>query len=221
MKINQFTPRNVVPSAPRFARHRYGLGSIMALFFGSVTLLGSPLTFSGGLPDPNAVLEVRFTLNAPENLTIATTSVTAGGFDAVLWLFDSTGTTQLYKDDPPTNTDATISVPNFAAGTYELVLSAFDQHYCLANTLCNSVQYPNTGWSYKGLANFGGRSSAYGLTISAGTEDSAGIVDPTPASPGSTAPETNSAGLLLSGGALLVCFRAARARKRSVRAGDL
>jgi len=197
----------------------------MALVSGSVIASAATLTYSGTLPNPNAIFEVKFTLDTQANLTMQTTSVVGGGFDAVLWLFDSTGTTQLAKNDPPANTEAMISEPNFAAGTYLLILSAWDQHYCLANSVCNGVDYGNTGWSYNGLPDFGGRGSNFALTINANeedtpTENSHAVLDPTQAVPAAV-PEPASAAMLMTAGALLLLrrpwlrLRAARAGRRS------
>src|SRR5207237_947508 len=95
--------------------------AVMGLVIVLPILSASTLTYSGTLPNPNALFEVQFTLGSQANLTMQTTSVVAGGFDAVLWLFDSTGTTQLAKNDPMTAVEAVISLPNFSAGTYLLV----------------------------------------------------------------------------------------------------
>src|SRR5260370_36887125 len=103
--------------------------AVMALVSGS---LGATLNYSGNFPNnPNALYEVQFTMSAQANLTIATSSISNNGFQAVLWLFNSAGTMQITKNDPPVDMEAMISQPNFAAGTYLLILSAFDQPYSL------------------------------------------------------------------------------------------
>jgi hypothetical protein len=183
----------------------------MGLVAGCLTASGATLNFTGNLPNPNALFEVQFTLSTQANLTMQTTSVVGGGFDAVLWLFDSTGTTQIAKNDPMTNVEAMISEPNFPAGTYLLILSAFDQHYCVANTICNNVVYANTGWSYNGLVNFGGRGSNFGVSITADQPDNptenTNFIDSAPARAIPSVPEPGSATLLLAGAGLLALRR--------------
>lgn len=188
----------------------------MALLTGSAFLAGATLSYSGNFPagNPNALFEVNFTMSTTADLTISTSTIAHDGFQGVLWLFNSVGM-QLAKDDPPVDTEAMISLPGFSAGTYEVILSAFDQHYCLANTDCNGVVYGNTGWSYNG--DFGSDNLNYAFTVntSAGTlTENSTELDPSPtrAFPLPT-PEPASAALFLTGGALL-CLRLRRQRAR-------
>lgn len=178
----------------------------MTLVSGS---FGATLNYSGNFPNnPNALYEVQFTTSAAANLTIATTSISNNGFQGVLWLFNSSGTTQLTKNDPPVDVEAMINTPE-PAGTYLLILSAFDQHYCLANSVCNNVLYGNTGWSYNG--DFGNDTLAYAFSITADAgnlSQNSQSFDPTPTQAFPAAvPEPGSAALFMIGGALLVLRR--------------
>ena len=181
--------------------------AILAVASGSY---GATLNYSGNFPNnPNALFEVQFTTSVASNLTIATSSISNNGFQGVLWLFNSSGTTQLTKNDPPVDVEAMINTPE-PAGTYLLILSAFDQHYCLANSVCNGVVYGNTGWSYNG--DFGNDTLAYAFSISTDqgslTKNSATFdLSPTQAFPAAV-PEPASAALLLIGGASLLLRRA-------------
>ena len=195
---------------------KFGFLAVTAFFAGSASLMASTISFSGTLPNPNALFEVQFTLSTASNLTLLTSSWAAGNFDPVLWLFDSTGTTQLAKNDDTGvgNNDSTISLPSFAAGTYLAVVTSFDQHWCVANTICNGTVYGNTGWSYNG--NFFGRGTGYALSITATaantptTNSSEVITNPTEVF---ATPEPASAGLLIAGGAVLGWLRFRRSRK--------
>lgn len=184
--------------------------AVMAVTLGASVLSATPLTYSGNLDPANAneLIEISFTTSATANLTIQTTSIVSGGLQAVLWLFDSTGTSQIAKNDPPNDQEAVISLPNFAAGTYELIMSVFDQHYCAANTVCNGVVYGNTGWSYNG-GYFSNDTTAYAFSINVdnGTVvQNSEVFDPTPtqAFPINDVPEPGSAALLLIGAGLVV-----------------
>ena len=139
-----------------------GLLAAAGLLFLSAPAGASTLTYSGTLPDDNDLFTVPFSLSAPGSVTMSTSGVSSGDFFPVLWLFNSTETTQIDKDDPPVNQDASMT-DNLAAGAYMLILSTFDQHYCVANTICNGVVYSNTGWSYNG--NFFGRSQNFSVSI--------------------------------------------------------
>ncbi len=113
--------------------------------------------YSGSLSSPNQVFELSFTLTAPTNVTIETTSWAAGNFDPVMWLFDSTGT-QVEKDDDacngqgcsPIDRDSLIQITGLAAGTYTAIVSAYDQHYWRAGAAGNPAGVLVSGWSYNG-----------------------------------------------------------------------
>ena len=173
---------------------------------------------SGTLPNVNALAEVTFTLNAPSDVSATTFNVgNPGFFNPTLWLFDlgTTPQTQLDKNDPAPNTNAAFDYQTdtsllLPAGNYAVVLSAFDQHWCVANTNCNSVFYGNTGWSYNGAPGpyhgAAGPDYSFSVTISNGAAlvTSGTVTDPNPtqAFP-SSVPEPGSITLLLVGGALL------------------
>jgi Bacterial pre-peptidase C-terminal domain/PEP-CTERM motif len=195
---------------------KFGFLAVTAFLAGSASLMASTISFSGTLPNPNALFEVQFTLGTASDLTLQTSSWAAGNFDPVLWLFDSTGATQLAKNDDTSvsNKDSTISLTGFAAGTYLAVVSSFDQHWCVANTVCNGTVYGNTGWSYNG--NFFGRGTGYALSIAATaantpTTNSSGVITNAPQA--FATPEPASAGLLIAGGAVLGWLRFRRSRK--------
>jgi len=194
----------------------------LALLANTGSMMATPITFTGSLPNPNALFEVSYTIpvGTTATVTIATSGVPGGDFFPVLWLFNSTDTTQLDKNDPNVNQDASMTETNQGPGTYDVILTTFDQHYCKANTVCNGVVYGNTGWSYNG--SFFGRSTDFTLTISSAGDpinDSTGCV----ANPGgcinaspnrayASAPEPATAGMLLAGGAFLGWFKFRRRR---------
>jgi hypothetical protein len=200
---------------------------VMILLLGSTALMGSTITCtatgcSGNLgANPNALVEVNFTANANTSLTMTTTSYdgpptppgscTTCGFDPVLWLFDGS-TNQLSKDDDidPSTKNASITFALTSGAMYQLVLSAFDQHWCVASTDCNGVSYSTTGWSNNG--DFSGLMDPFAFTFSpsagAGTftVNSDLITTDYPVAQGGTAavPEPTSLALLLTGGAFLM-----------------
>lgn len=183
--------------------------------------------------NPDALVEITFTTPADvTGFAVFTDSFTSfaspsSGFDPVLWLFDPSMTTQLDKDDdicngapggcnnadPAANRNA--EIPNagdihggafsFSANTqYSLVLSANDQHYCVANTNCNGVFYSTTGWSNNG--NFLGLSPNYDVVFSYAStapKIDAGPTLVTNYPLATTVPEPTSAILLLTGGLFL------------------
>jgi len=139
-----------------------GLVALAGLLFLSASAGASTLTYSGTLPNENDLFIVPFSLSTSGSVTMSTSGVPSGDFDPVLWLFNSTETTQIDKNDPPASQDSSMT-DILAAGTYVLILSTFDQHYCVANTNCNGVVYSNTGWSFNG--NFFGRSPNFNVSI--------------------------------------------------------
>lgn len=193
--------------------------AVMGFTAGSLLLSGAPIIVSGMFPDannPNALFEFEFSTSAAANLTIQTSSISPAngdGVQAVLWLFDSTGTTQLTKNDPPFDTEALINVAE-PAGTYLLILSSFDQHYCLANSVCNNVVYGNTGWSYNG--DFGDDSLAFSFSIDADQGTVTPVQNMFDAAPpraiAIATPEPASFGLCAMGGCILLLYRR-RARR--------
>src|SRR5208283_478955 len=79
--------------------------------------------YSGSLSSPNQVFELSFTLTAPTNVTIATTSWAAGNFDPVMWLFDASLNQVAKNDDAcngqgcsPIDRDSLIQITALAAG---------------------------------------------------------------------------------------------------------
>jgi hypothetical protein len=220
---------------PTLTTYRAILGGILAVCF-SLTLTASTIKGSGNLPsgNPNALIEIPFTANSAD-LVIQTDSWgTSGGFDPVLWVFDSTGTTQLDKDDDicnavsfppgcgvvvnrnamiPNAGDSRFGTFSFSSGTtYLLILSAFDQHYCKANTLCNGVVYPNTGWTNGG--SFHGLGTNYDIVFNATNAPT--FINPPPEGhqyppvtdyPLAGVPEPGSAGCILIGGVFFIWRR--------------
>jgi hypothetical protein len=195
---------------------RFGLLAVTALLAGSAsTLMATTITYTGTFPNPNALFEVQFSIAATSTVNIFTNG-TPGTNEIfpVLWLFNSTDTTQLDKNDPAALQNASMTETNLAAGIYDVILSTFDQHYCKANTNCNGVFYNNTGWSYNG--SFFGGSQNFSVTIqsastftdnTSGCEtNSNGCINPSPTQALAT-PEPATAGLLLAGGAILGWFR--------------
>ena len=193
--------------------------AVLTLAFGCSSLFAATLTYSGNFPadNPNALFDVNFTTSAPADLTVQTSSIAGGGAQLVLWLFDSTGITQIAKDDPPNDVEAMIQIGTpgmpatyFPAGNYQLIVSVFDQHYCAANTVCNGVVYGNTGWSYNGgYFSNDNTSYAFSITTDSGTlTQNSATFDPNPtqAFPVDT-PEPSSAGLLLIGSGVLAWRR--------------
>src|SRR5689334_417708 len=131
--------------------NRFGFLGVMAFLACTASMTATTISYSGTLPNPNALFEVQFTITQTENVTIQTTGIpNTNVIVPVLWLFNSTDTVQLDKNDPPFPQNAIMTETNLAAGTYDIILSTFDQHYCAANTNCNGVVYGNTGWSYNG-----------------------------------------------------------------------
>jgi hypothetical protein len=201
--------------------NRFRLLAAAALLAGSAsTLMATTITYSGTFPNPNALFEVQFSIGATSNVSIFTNgTVGTNEIFPVLWLFNSTDTTQLDKNDPSPLQNASMTETNLAAGIYDVILSTFDQHYCKANTNCNGTVYSNTGWSYNG--NFFGGSHNFSLTIqsdsnitdkTSGCEtNSNGCVNPNPTQAFAT-PEPATAGLLLAGGAVMGWFRFRRRR---------
>jgi hypothetical protein len=197
---------------------KFGFLAVTAFFAGSASLMASTISFSGTLPNPNALFEVQFTIGAVSSVSIFTNgTVGTNEIFPVLWLFNSTDTTQLDKNDPPALSNASMTETNLAAGTYDVILSTFDQHYCQANTNCNSVFYNNTGWSYNG--SFFGGSQNFSVTIQSASTftdntsscetNSNGCIHASPTQAFAT-PEPASVGLLLAGGAVLGWFRMRR-----------
>ena len=211
---------------------------VMVLLVGSTALTGSNISCtaagcSGNLGvNANALVEVNFTANANTSLTVTTNSwdgpgtppgsCTICGFDPVLWLFDA-GMNQLTKNDditPITNKNAQITFGLTSGTMYELVLSASDQHWCLANTNCNNVVYSTTGWSNNG--NFNGLKDPFAFTFSpsagAGTftvgSDLITLTYPV-AQGGQAVPEPASLALLLTGGAFLTWRKFAKGAGRA------
>ena len=218
---------------------------VMVLLSGSTALMGSSINCtssgcSGNLetgmpltPNPNALAEVFFTVSNNTSFTVTTTSVDGPpgscgshcGFYPVLWLFD-TSMNQLGKDDPPANTNAsltcqsggTITCPQLPSGltagtSYELVLSSFDQHWCLANGMaCNGVMYSTSGWSNNG--SFHGLTDFFSMNLSVGTGalslTSATVTANYPVA--QAVPEPASLALLLTGGAFLTWRKLAKGR---------
>jgi len=131
--------------------------------------------------------------------------------------------------DPAANRNA--EIPNlgdiqggtfsFGANTqYLLVLSASDQHYCLANTNCNGVVYGNTGWSDNG--NFRGLQPTYDIVFSFNGDPPSIDAGPTTVTdfPVATAvPEPTSAVMFLSGILLLPCQKVRRQRSHRRKLG--
>jgi hypothetical protein len=197
------------------ALNRFGLLAVAALFAASPSLMASTINYTGALPDQNTLFEVKYTLTTTSTVTISTSGVPTGDFFPVLWLFNSTDTTQLDKNDPAVFLNALITEINQGPGTYDVILTTFDQHYCKGNTVCNGVVYGNTGWSYNG--NFFGRSPNFNLTIASDAPlmDNAHFSNPNPtqAFPGTNAPEPGSVGLILAGGAIIGWLRFRRSRK--------
>ena len=201
---------------------RFGYVSALTLLAGTSSIFGTPIVFNGSLPNPNALFEVSYTIpvGTTATVTISTSGVPTGDFFPVLWLFNSTDTVQLDKDDPPVLQDATMTEVNQGAGTYDVILGTFDQHYCKANTVCNGVIYGNTGWSYNG--SFFGRSTDFTLTISSAGDpinDSTGCVanpnaciNSHPNQAYAATPEPATAGMLLAGGAVLGWLKFRRRR---------
>ena len=194
---------------------RFGQLAGLALLAGSTSLMATT-TYSGSLPNPNALFEVQYTLTTTSNVTISTSGVPGGDFFPFLWLFNSTDTMQLDKNDPLALQDASMTEANQAPGTYDVILSAFDQHYCVANTICNGFVYGNTGWSYNG--SFFARSPKFNVNISSAStfnstacsEVPGNCINPSPtrAFPANTgAPEPTTAGLLVAGGVVIGWFR--------------
>jgi hypothetical protein len=211
MKIDM--NRIVIPKELGTKLKSHALLAVVTVLFGSLSLTGSTLTYSGTMPNSNALFEVRITLNSTQNLTIQTQGVGAppvGNFNPILWLFNSDGTVQIDKNDPPANQNALITETNFGAGIYNVILSVFDQHWCTANTLCNGVVYVNTGWSYKG--DIGSHSPNFTVQItgsditdnskSCSTTPSNCIIPNPPQAFPASVPEPTSAGLLLIGAGL-------------------
>lgn len=208
--IRQATPGRAVRLARMIA-----VASLMTGF--AAVQAATIIPDSGTLPNVNALAEVTFTLNAPSDVSATTFNVgNPGFFNAVLWLFDlgTTPQTQLDKNDPAPNTNAAFDYQTdtsllLPAGNYAVVLSAFDQHWCVANTNCNSVVYGNTGWSYNGAPGpyhgAPGPDYSFSVTISnsAAFVTSATTTDPSPTQAFPSVPEPASITLLLLGGALL------------------
>jgi hypothetical protein len=197
--------------------------ALMVLLLGSTALMASTITCttagcSGNLgANPNALVEVNFTANSNTSLTVTTTSwdgnptppgsCTTCGFDPVLWLFDAS-MNQLTKNDDisGSNKNASITFALTSGSMYELVLSAFDQHWCLAGVNCNGTTYATTGWSNNG--NFSGLMDPFAFTFSpnasvdtfAVTSD---VVTTTYPVAQTGVPEPTSLALLLTGGVFL------------------
>lgn len=201
---------------------RYGLLALTALLAGSgSTLMATTITYSGTFPNPNALFEVQFSIAGTSNVSIFTNgAVGTNEIFPVLWLFNSTDTVQLDKNDPPSLQNASMTETNLAAGIYDVILTTFDQHYCAANTVCNGVVYGNTGWSYNG--SFFGGSQNFSLTIQSASSftdntsscetNSSGCVHLNPAQAVVAAPEPATFGLLLAGGAVMGWLRFRRLR---------
>ena len=208
---------------------------VMVLLSGSTALMGSSISCtssgcSGNLgANANALVEVNFTANANTSLTVTTTSWDGSatppgscmicGFDPVLWLFDAS-MNQLTKNDDitlGTNKNAQITFGLTSGTMYELVLSASDQHWCVANTNCNNVVYSTNGWSnngnFSGLTN-GVFSFTFSPTGGAGTINSDFVTVDYPVAQGGRAavPEPASLALLLTGGAFLTWRKLAKGR---------
>ena len=201
--------------------NRFGLMAVAALLAGSASsLMATTITYSGTFPNPNALFEVQFSIASTSTVSIFT-SGTPGTTEIfpVLWLFNSTDTVQLDKNDPAPLQNASMTETNLAPGVYDVILSTFDQHYCVANTNCNGIFYSNTGWSYNG--SFFGGSHNFNVTIqSANTfadtfgcsDNNAACIHPNPTQAFVGTPEPASFGLLLSGGAVIGWFKFRRRR---------
>jgi hypothetical protein len=206
---------------------RHLLAAVFSLLAGSAAIHAATISDSGTLPNINAIAEITFTLTAPSDVSAITFNVgTAGYPNAVLWIFDlgTTPMTQVAKNDPNPDTNAMVDVvtgcgvagggcqfpgADLPAGSYEVVLSAFDQHWCVANTNCNGVVYGNTGWSYNGMPGpfhgAPGPDFSFSVTIAndAALSKSGMSIDATPLQAFPLAvPEPASFSLLLLGGAL-------------------
>jgi hypothetical protein len=201
---------------------RSGLLAVATLLAGSASsLMATTITYSGTFPNPNALFEVQFSIAATSTVSIFTNGTPhTDEIFPVLWLFNSTDTIQLDKNDPPSLQNASMTETNLAAGIYDVILSASDQHYCKANTVCNGVVYGNTGWSYNG--SFFGGSQNFSVTIqSANTftdsfgcsDNNAACIHPNPTQAFVANPEPATAGLLLAGGAVMGWFKFRRRRR--------
>ncbi|MCA1481055.1 DVUA0089 family protein, partial [Bradyrhizobium sp. NBAIM08] len=97
------------------------------------TYAGSlPATFTGTLPDQGSVFLETFTLSAPGNVTVFTTSYATGGFQTNLLLFNSSGTAiagSVPAGLPDVGTgivgDSLLTAMGLGAGTYTVALTDF------------------------------------------------------------------------------------------------
>ncbi len=102
---------------------RFGLLAAAALLAGSTSLTASILNYSGTLPNPNALFEVQFSISTTSTVSIFTNgTVGTNEIFPVLWLFNSTDTVQLDKNDPPSLVNALMTETNLAAGLYDVIL---------------------------------------------------------------------------------------------------
>lgn len=133
-----------------------------------------PVTLTGTLPDQGTALEQTFTLAAPGNLTIFTSSYAMGGFQTNLLLFDSMGafvTAGVPSGSPDPNTgligDTMLMASNLSAGMYTVALTDFLLNQSLTATNLSDGFTVNFG-NGTTFVDAGGntRTGDYALTIS-------------------------------------------------------
>lgn len=132
-----------------------------------------PVTLTGTLPNQGTALEQTFTLAAPGDLTIFTTSYATGGFQTNLLLFDDMGmfiTAGVPSGSPDLNTgligDTRLMAMNLAAGKYTVALTDFLLNQSLTATNLSDGFTANYGSGTTFVdANGNTRTGAYALTI--------------------------------------------------------
>jgi hypothetical protein len=144
-----------------------GIATSIGMVMNSTSAHGANLSFTGNLADPNARPLFTFTVDGISNVTLqsyswgggtnaAGTSISSGGFDLNMTLFDAAGNWYDERDDIGLgNLDFQFSRV-FPAGMYQVAIAAFGN---------SSAGFGTLATPFNGAGDFDNRTSAYAFDI--------------------------------------------------------